>query len=81
MAVTGLPEEQPGHALIMAKFAAECLAQVKTVAEDLKGTLGEGTEKLTLRIGLHSGPVTAGECISQCGRLSALSYLESFQVF
>jgi class 3 adenylate cyclase len=45
----------------MAKFGAECMVALQQM---LVGTLadkyGEDTRDLSLRIGLHSGPVTAG---------------------
>ena len=60
MAVTGLPNPQPNHARLMARFANECLLQIRETTSRLVDKLGEGTSDLTLRIGLHSGPVTAG---------------------
>ena len=60
MAVTGLPDAQPDHALIMAKFAYDCNMKMHETTRRLMDKLGEGTEDLVLRIGLHSGPVTAG---------------------
>ena len=60
MAVTGLPTPQPNHARLMARFANECLLQIKETTSRLVEKLGDDTSDLTLRIGLHSGPVTAG---------------------
>jgi class 3 adenylate cyclase len=60
MAVAGLPTPQPNHARLMARFANECLLQIRETTSRLADKLGEGTSDLTLRIGLHSGPVTAG---------------------
>lgn len=60
VAVTGLPVADKDHALVMAKFATECMAQMKEVTRRLEVTLGPGTSDLGLRVGLHSGPVTAG---------------------
>lgn len=60
MAVTGLPDPQGDHALIMAKFAHDCNLKMNEVTSSLAETLGEGTQDLSLRIGLHSGAVTAG---------------------
>lgn len=61
VAVTGVPEVQEDHALIMAKFGSECMVGLQQL---LVGTLtdkyGEDTRDLSLRIGIHSGPVTAG---------------------
>lgn len=60
MAVTGLPEPQADHAIIMARFAQECIVKMKEVTRKLEVTLGPDTGDLCVRIGLHSGPVTAG---------------------
>ncbi|CAJ1949207.1 unnamed protein product [Cylindrotheca closterium] len=60
VAVTGLPDPQPDHAVIMAKFANHCLTKFAATVKNLEKTLGPDTSDLGLRIGLHSGPVTAG---------------------
>lgn len=60
VAVTGLPNPQRNHALIMARFAASCIQEIQRVTEELEKTLGEGTRDLKLRVGLNSGAVTAG---------------------
>jgi class 3 adenylate cyclase len=60
MAVTGLPNPQPNHARLMARFANECLLQMRETTASLSDKLGVETSELKLRIGLHSGPVTAG---------------------
>lgn len=60
VAVTGLPEPQPNHAIIMARFAMECMHVMNKVFRDLEETLGPDTGDLGMRFGLHSGPVTAG---------------------
>lgn len=60
MAVTGLPDPQPKHATIMAKFALDCFTKMNQVLGELAECLGEGTESLSLRVGVHSGPVVAG---------------------
>ncbi|KAG7361432.1 family 3 adenylate cyclase [Nitzschia inconspicua] len=61
VAVTGVPEVQEDHALIMAKFGSECMVGLQQL---LVGTLtdkyGEDTRDLSLWIGMHSGPVIAG---------------------
>jgi len=38
------------------------------IVERLSGSLGEGTDELTLRIGMHSGEVTAGVLRGEKGR-------------
>ena len=60
VAVTGLPEPTPDHAVIMAKFAQRCLMRFNELTKELELSLGPGTADLGIRIGLHSGPVTAG---------------------
>jgi class 3 adenylate cyclase len=60
VAVTGLPEPQEQHVLIMAKFASDCMKRMNEVTKDLEVTLGPDTGDLSMRFGLHSGPVTAG---------------------
>jgi len=60
VAVTGLPEPQANHAVIMARFARECLSRMSQVTSELEVTLGPDTGDLGMRLGMHSGPVTAG---------------------
>jgi class 3 adenylate cyclase len=83
VAVSGLPEPRKDHALVMARFARDCLYSFNTVVKQLETTLGPDTGELgyvtlsfgpcwkvrttadsvvvhRIRIGLHSGPVTAG---------------------
>lgn len=60
VAVAGLPNPQPDHAEIMARFAHKCLVKMNTLVHDLEMFLGPGTSELKMRVGLHSGPVTAG---------------------
>ena len=44
----------------MAKFAKESLKKLFEVTEGLEVALGPDTGDLSMRFGLHSGPVTAG---------------------
>jgi class 3 adenylate cyclase len=60
VAVTGLPDPQASHAVIMARFASECLSKMADVTRRLETSLGPDTRELDIRVGLHSGPVTAG---------------------
>lgn len=60
VAVTGLPEFTNDHAIICARFAWEVLHQMSNLTKALEVSLGPGTSDLNLRIGLHSGSVTAG---------------------
>ena len=60
VAVTGLPEPQSNHAVIMVRFAGECMLRMNEVTKELEVSLGPDTGDLGMRFGLHSGPVTAG---------------------
>ena len=60
VAVSGLPEPRADHAMMMSKFANEIMNVMHRLTKDLEITLGPDTGDLALRIGLHSGPVTAG---------------------
>ena len=60
IAVCGLPELDPDHALTMTRFAKDCMYKMWTLSRQLEETLGPDTSELTMRMGLHSGPVTAG---------------------
>ena len=44
----------------MAAFAQQCLDRFNELTKELELGLGPGTADLGIRIGLHSGPVTAG---------------------
>lgn len=44
----------------MVRFANTCLQRVNELTILLQSSLGPGTEELAMRIGIHSGPVTAG---------------------
>ena len=60
VAVAGLPEENPDHAVVMCRFAYECLKKMHSLTRKLESFLGPDTGELGLRVGLHSGSVTAG---------------------
>lgn len=45
---------------MMARFSYECLLEMSELVKSLEVTLGPGTSDLAIRVGLHSGPVTAG---------------------
>ena len=60
VAVTGLPEPNEEHAIVMCKFARDCLDTFNELVKQLEIVLGPDTGDLALRTGLHSGPVTAG---------------------
>jgi class 3 adenylate cyclase len=60
VAVTGLPDPQPKHAVIMVTFARDCQQRMKEIVPKLAFRLGPDTNNLSMRFGIHSGPVTAG---------------------
>lgn len=44
----------------MAKFACKCMKRFSILVKQLVATMGPDVTTLGLRVGLHSGPVTAG---------------------
>ena len=60
VAVSGLPEPRKDHAVAMARFSRDILHKFREMVKAMVVELGPDTEDLCLRIGLHSGPVTAG---------------------
>ena len=44
----------------MTRFAARCCSKIRAIARSLEVRLGPDTAELSMRFGLHSGPVTAG---------------------
>jgi hypothetical protein len=68
LAVTGLPNPQGDHHLRMVRFARQALQTMSVLTTEMEVTLGPGTRDLGFRIGLHSGPVTAGVLRGEKGR-------------
>lgn len=68
VAVTGVPEPQTQHAVLMVKFARDCYAKMSYLLPDLTQRLGEDTAQLNFRVGLHSGSVTGGVLRGQKSR-------------
>lgn len=60
VAVAGIPETSDDHAVDAARFARSILEKMKELTHQLEVTLGPDTADLELRIGIHSGQVTAG---------------------
>ena len=58
--MTGIPDPQEDHAVIMVKFAKDCMAKMSRLLQELAGTLGDDTLDLKMRVGIHSGSVTGG---------------------
>lgn len=68
VAVTGLPEPRPDHAVVMSRFAISCMMKMQELLQKLEQILGPDTCELSMRFGLHSGPVTAGVLRGERGR-------------
>mmetsp|Transcript_31229 Transcript_31229/g.73559 ORF Transcript_31229/g.73559 Transcript_31229/m.73559 type:complete len:1201 (+) Transcript_31229:149-3751(+) len=68
VAVCGLPDPRKDHAVVMSKFARDCRQQFNELCSIMESSLGPETGDLNLRIGLHSGPVTAGVLRGQKSR-------------
>lgn len=60
VAVAGVPDPRNDHAIAMARFANDCMYKLLQLTKKLEESLGPDTGDLTMRFGLHSGPVTAG---------------------
>ena len=60
VAASGLPEPRKDHAVAMCRFARDCLRKTKELVRKLEATLGPDTASLSMRVGIHSGPVTGG---------------------
>ena len=68
VAATGIPDPQPDHAIIMAKFALACQKCMQALTKSLTNTLGEEVLELAFRVGMHSGPITGGVLRGQKAR-------------
>ncbi|CAJ1963434.1 unnamed protein product [Cylindrotheca closterium] len=60
VAAAGLPEPMEEHAVAACKFARDCMRKMKDITLKLEVSLGPDTSDLELRVGIHSGQVTAG---------------------
>jgi class 3 adenylate cyclase len=60
VAVTGFPNYQKDHTIRMCRFAIDCRRVFRRVVNALEVHLGPDTGELGIRIGIHSGQVTAG---------------------
>lgn len=53
VAVSGLPDPRPDHAVVMAKVAQQCVYKMGILTKRLECVLGPDTGDLRIRIGLH----------------------------
>lgn len=72
VAVAGLPEVQEKHAVVMARFAWECLIKMHQVTKDLEVSLGPDTGELSMYVCITS------RCFQ---RVCQLSHVRSFCIF
>lgn len=68
VAAAGVPNPQPHHAVAMARFARNIRSSMQILKRELAVNLGKDTDALDLRIGIHSGSVTAGVIRGQKAR-------------
>lgn len=60
VAVTGIPKPRKDHAVLMARFAKRVIDTFNATVKKLEVSLGPDTGDLCIRVGMHSGPITAG---------------------
>lgn len=60
VAATGIPDTRNDDVIKILRFAKEIMIKTEKATRRLEIELGPGTSDLTLRVGIHSGPVTAG---------------------
>lgn len=53
VAVTGLPVPRNDHALVMSRFAGDCITMMTRTTNELEPQLGPDTGDLKIRIGLN----------------------------
>mmetsp|Transcript_17324 Transcript_17324/g.37811 ORF Transcript_17324/g.37811 Transcript_17324/m.37811 type:complete len:1145 (-) Transcript_17324:167-3601(-) len=68
VAAAGVPNYRDDHAVVIARFAENMLDHLRLIVNQLETTLGPDTGDLDIRIGIHSGPVTAGVLRGDKGR-------------
>ena len=60
VAASGMPQARADHAVSMVRFANDILQRMQVITRELEVKLGPDTADLSLRVGIHSGPVTGG---------------------
>ncbi|KAG7358992.1 family 3 adenylate cyclase [Nitzschia inconspicua] len=68
VAVAGIPDSQPTHAVIISRFAWDCLVKFNELVKELEVELGPDTGDLQMRFGINSGPITAGVLLGERAR-------------
>lgn len=60
VAVAGLPEPRKDHFIAAGRLAGDIVIRMGVITKQLETELGPDTADLGIRVGMHSGPVTAG---------------------
>ena len=72
---TTVPEPNSAHAVVMVKFASDCMIKMSQIVRKVSDKLGPETADLQFRVGCHSGPVTAGVLRGQKSRFQVCVFL------
>ena len=78
VAAAGLPTARREHAVVMARFARDCMFKMWELSKELEVTLGPESGHLSMRMGIHSGPVTAGILRGDRARFQLFGYVSRF---
>jgi hypothetical protein len=81
VAVCGLPSPNKKHSVVMARFAYDCYIKTTIVLRHLEVELGPDTAILGIRIGLNSGPVTAGVLRGERARFQLFGDVSSCKIY
>eukprot|EP00551_Chaetoceros_affinis_P012934 CAMPEP_0203674500 /NCGR_PEP_ID=MMETSP0090-20130426/16443_1 /ASSEMBLY_ACC=CAM_ASM_001088 /TAXON_ID=426623 /ORGANISM="Chaetoceros affinis, Strain CCMP159" /LENGTH=387 /DNA_ID=CAMNT_0050540395 /DNA_START=347 /DNA_END=1511 /DNA_ORIENTATION=- len=60
IAATGIPEYQEDHATLLALFAEKCRRKMNKIIQSSINEMGKSLNTVSMRFGIHSGPITAG---------------------
>jgi len=73
VAAAGIPDYRKDHASAMVLFAATIVTKMHRLVKELEVSLGPDTGDLSLRVGIHSGPVKAGVLRGERSRFQLFS--------
>ena len=55
VAAVGIPNRRREHAVVMCRFARDCMYAMWRLSKELEATLGPESGHLAMRMGIHSG--------------------------